>query len=75
MNLDLSQLELLAYLASAEADRLDHEAEAKASNRNRWSQAHAESLRERAVHARGTLAALKHEIDARATARAPEPEA
>ena len=77
LNLDDSQLELLAHLAEQEADRLEHEADYKARSRNRWSQAHAESLHERAVHARVTLAALKREIDARKPAEPtqPEPEA
>src|SRR5260221_13759746 len=50
--LDDSQLELLAYLVSAEAERLDHEAHMKETGRSRptrWEKAHAEGLRGRAV--------------------------
>ena len=46
--LDDSQLELLAYLVSAEAERLDHEAHMKETGRSRptrWEKAHAEGLR------------------------------
>lgn len=67
--LDGSQLEFMTELVSGEADRLDHEAQAHEG----WRHGHPESLRERAVHARITLAALQREIEARAgTARDPD---
>jgi hypothetical protein len=50
--LDDSQLERLAELASRKAERLDHEAQAHERRRH----GHPESLRDRAAHARITLA-------------------
>jgi hypothetical protein len=64
--LDDSQLELLEELASMEAERLDREAQRMEGGGSRARKVHAERMRERAAHARITLAELRREIDARA---------